>query len=413
MTDSKRPRGTGSIYQQKGSANWWIQYYRNGKVYRQSAGTPKRRKAEQLLQKKLAEVANHSFIDPKAERTLVKDLAEDLLRDYRINARKSLPDVEARWRLHLSKEFGDLRASNVGNDQMTRYIALRQTERASNATINRELAALKRMFTLGVRARKVYSMPNFPHLEERNVRKGFVEDSQYQALAKACSAEGLWLRAMFEVGYNFGLRVSELLTMRVRQIDLSTHTIRLEVGETKNDEGREIEMTPLVYALVQQCVTGKQSEQCVFTRESGRPVRDFRGTWAKVCCAAGVGKMVCPSCEHEVKDGKGKAKCGHCSKEWKQKKLAYSGLIFHDLRRTAVRNMVRGGIPERVAMTISGHKTRSVFGRYNIVSKSDLHEAAKKLALRDEERANQRDYSYSSDIVAPVQGPVASTTKLN
>jgi len=139
---------------------------------------------------------------------------------------------------------------------------------------------------------------------------------------------------MFEVGFNFGLRVSELLSMRVRQIDLASRTIRLEVGETKNDEGREIEMTPLVYALVQQCVAGKQGEDSVFTRENGKPVRDFRRTWAKVCCTAGV-----------------------------------TGLIFHDLRRTAVRNMVRGGIPERVAMMISGHKTRSVFDRYNVVNK--------------------------------------------
>jgi integrase len=380
--DQKRPRGTGCIYQQKGSSNWWIQYYRNGKVYRQSAGTSKRRKAAQMLQRKLAEIANHTFIDPKSERTLVKELAEDFLRDYRINGRKSLSDVEARWRLHLSKEFGDHRAANIGNDQMTRYVARRQTEGASNATINRELAALKRMFTLGVRARKVYSMPNFPHLEERNVRKGFIEDGQYQALAKACSAEGLWLRAMFEVGYNFGWRVSELLNMRVRQIDLASRTIRLEVGETKNDEGREVEMTPLVYALVQQCVAGKQGEDFVFTRESGKPVRDFRGSWEKVCKAARV-----------------------------------PGLLFHDLRRTAVRNMVRRGIPERVAMTISGHKTRSIFDRYNIVSKSDLHEAAKKLALRDQERdaaqPNQNDYSYSSDIAKPSGDPVASAGKLN
>jgi integrase len=380
--EQKRPRGTGSIYQQKGSANWWIQYYRNGKVYRQSAGTTMRRKAERILQGKLAEIANHSFIDPKSERTLVKELAEDFLRDYRINGRKSLSDVEARWRLHLSNEFGDLRASSVGNDQMTRYIAQRQTEGASNATINRELAALKRMFTLGVRARKVYAMPNFPHLEERNVRKGFIEDSNYQALAKACSAEGLWLRAMFEVGYNFGWRVSELLTMHVRQIDLASRTIRLEVGETKNDEGREVEMTPLVYALIQQCIVGKQSEDFVFTRENGKAVRDFRGSWEKVCKAAGLPE-----------------------------------LLFHDLRRTAVRNMVRRVIPERVAMTISGHKTRSIFDRYNIVSKSDLHEAAKKLAVRDQERdtaqANQSDYSYSSDIVEPSDSLVASAPKLN
>jgi len=178
--------------------------------------------------------------------------------------------------------------------------------------------------------------------------------------------------------------------MRVGQIDLASRTIRLEVGETKNDEGREVEMTPLVYALIQQCVTGKQAEDFVFTRETGQPVRDFRGSWAKVCVQAGLGKMVCSACDHpSERDAKGSWNCAHCTRTLKQRELDYSGLIFHDLRRTAVRNMVRRGIPERVAMTISGHKTRSIFDRYNIVSKSDLHEAAKKLALRDHERAKE------------------------
>lgn len=282
----------------------------------------------------------------------------------------------------------------------------------------------KRLFTLGVRARKVYAMPSFPHLAEKNVRKGFIEDGQYQALAKACSEEGLWLRSMSEVGYNFGWRVSELLNMKVGQIDLSSRTIRLEVGETKNDDGREVEMTPLVYALIQQCVTGKRAEDSVFTRARGQPVRDFRGTWANVCCAAGLGKMVCPRCKRGVErklaaDGKerGKWRCAECSRVWKHKQLDYRGLIFHDLRRTAVRNMVRRGIPERVAMTISGHKTRSIFDRYNIVSKSDLHEAAKKLELRDQERdtaeANQSGFSYTSATVVPVGSSVVRVGKLN
>jgi integrase len=133
------------------------------------------------------------------------------------------------------------------------------------------------MFSLGVDSKKVQVAPRFPRLEERNVRKGFVENGQYDALATACAAEGLWLRAMFEVAYSFGWRKGELLNLRVRQVDLTSRTIRLEAGETKHDEGRTAVMTSLIYALLQQCLIGKQADDHVFTRDGGQPVCDFRG----------------------------------------------------------------------------------------------------------------------------------------
>jgi site-specific recombinase XerD len=137
-------------------------------------------------------------MEPVAEKTLVKELAADLLTEYEANGRKSLIDVRRNWKKHLAPRFENLRAREVRPDGLNRYIAERQKEGASNATINRELAMLKRTFRLGVIAGKVAKTPVFPHLEERNVRQGFLDDAAYSKLATACATEGLWLRAMLE-----------------------------------------------------------------------------------------------------------------------------------------------------------------------------------------------------------------------
>lgn len=151
---------------------------------------------------------------------------------------------------------------------------------------------------------------------------------------------------MHATAYAFGFRKSELLDMKTEQVNIIDGTIRLWRGTTniKSGEPRLVVLTPETKMLLTACCHSKLPDEHVFTRNDGRPMLDFRGAWDKLTEAAGL-----------------------------------PGLLFHDLRRSAVRNMIRRGVPERVAMSISGHKTRHVFDRYNVVDERDLIEAARKI----------------------------------
>jgi integrase len=327
------------------------------------------------------EAAEISSKEPVMPRELqIRHLADAMIRDYRINEAKTLPDLLSRWHLHLEPFFAELRVFDVpGNltvdspevrflvdfeNRLALYIDQRQQEKAKNASINRELMALKRMFKLAVQRGRISSAPYIPHLKERNVRKGFLEDREYERLEKVFSSTSpLWMRTLFALAFNFGWRKSELLGLRVRQIDLAGRVIRLDPGTTKNDEARAAVLTDHLLGMVSECVAGKQPEDFVLTRDRdrrgrrsrGRRIAGFRKAWEEAVKSAGM-----------------------------------PALLFHDLRRTAVRNMVRCGISERVAMQLSGHKTRSVFDRYHIVCETDLHEAAKKLSEASAKRCQQR-----------------------
>jgi len=234
-------------------------------------------------------------------------------------------------------------------------VAQRQAEQTrhgkttANATINRELAALKRGFSLGIEAGKITHKPKIPMLRENNIRTGFFEREQFEAVWTRLTAP---LQAVAHFAYITGWRIrSEALPLQWRQVDFEAGTVRLDPGTTKNGDGRVLVMTEelrRVLAAQRAYTDTVQRERgiiCpwVFHRD-GERIRDFRHAWQTACRNAGL-----------------------------------PGRIPHDFRRTAVRNMVRAGIPERVAMTMTGHKTRSVFERYNIVSEGDLADAAKKL----------------------------------
>lgn len=334
----------GSIYQRR--KTWWIQYYGQGQLFRESTRSELKSAAVSLLKLREGEIAHGRLPALKAERTTFEQLAALYLQDYQINGRKTLGRAQELTD-RLRESFGRFRACRITSDHIRSYITRRQSEGMANGTINRELAALKRMFRLASLQTPplVIGTPHIPHLQENNVRQGFFTEGEYKLLRAVLPDH---MKVPLIIAYWTGMRAGEVVTLRWDQIDLERRLIRLEPGATKNNQGRLI---PLVKEVTDALWQWKQ--QMLHRYPACRWVCHFRGeqlqrvpkaTWKNAC-----------------------------------KRVGLKGKLFHDLRRTAVRNMVRAGIPERVAMEISGHKTRSVFDRYDIVSEEDMKLAGQRL----------------------------------
>jgi integrase len=322
----------------------WCQYYQNGKAIRKSTGTADPKKAERFLQQRIAEVLTGSAPEPGTGKVRISALVQSLFQKYEnrtLKGWKSLKASKFRWK-NLELHFGHFYGSRLTDQQIESYIAHRLAANIEGATINRELALLRRALRVG----KIPNIPKFPRLPE-NRRTGFLADALYDKLAAACMKRGLWLRAMLACSANFGFRRGELANLRMSQVSLLNRTIRLEAEHTKNGEGSLVTMTGEVFELLRKCVSRKKPGDLVFTRKDGLPVGDFRKAWANACDEAG-----CPR------------------------------LLFHDLRRTAARNLRRLGVAEGTIMRIGGWKTRSVFDRYNIVSEDDLQDGSARQEAR-------------------------------
>jgi integrase len=338
-------RGNGRVFQRGGV--WWIAYYHRGREIRESAQTPSEQKARTLLRERLRTAGTPEFIGPAAERVTFDDLAALYLTDYRLNGRRSARDA-ARNVDRLREVFGVDRALDITADRIAAYTMHRLEAGMRPASVNRELAALRRMFALAIRAGKLASRPHIALLAEDNAREGFLEPADFAALRAHLPA---WLADAATFAYLTGWRKREVATLTWADVDLRTGVIRLRAAHSKNKRPRVVMLRRELRDLLAARAAARRLDCPQVFHRDGQPLGDFRKVWASTCRAAGV-----------------------------------AGLLFHDLRRSAVRNMVRAGTPERVAMAVSGHRTRAVFDRYNIVSEDDLVAAAERTLAYVEEK---------------------------
>lgn len=291
------------------------------------------------------------------------ELRDDLVRHYKTTGKREEREYSKRV-AHLDEFFARHRAAAITEPEVARYVEFRQGQlvrRAggvqtppSNATINRELAVLIKMRRRGHRSRRLVHVPTIEKLEEPAARSGFVTAEEFERVRKNLPAD---LQTVAYLAYTYGMRLQEILGLDwERHIDFEAREIRLLAGETKNGEGRSLPFTDEAEVLLRE-QRGRILEQLGRLTECVFPILQGRASWIGTRRLAFV-------------------------RAWASATKAASvpELLFHDLRRTAVRNLVRAGVSQKVAQEISGHKSATVFARYNITSADDRRDAMKKVA---------------------------------
>lgn len=324
----RRQYGTGQVYQN--GKFWHIRYCDGeGKRRAESSGSERRADAERLLRKRLAE----EVPTKKADGFSLADCFQLLVKDYIMHERQELSIAKYRIGSHLQALAG-IKAATFKEADAERYIEQRKKAGAAPSTINRELSLVRASLKLAKRQDPPWLsvVPTIPMLQETNVRIGFLSAVQIANIDERLPE---YLRPLLCIASLTGLRRGSLLRIRLDQVDLADGLIHLYGEQVKNRIGHQV---PIFDGAMRRWVEAAlRSHKTFLFEHDGKPIRSFKNAWNAATASAGM-----------------------------------PGLRFHDLRRTGVRNLIRAGVPEEIVMAISGHKTRSMLQRYNIINADDV-----------------------------------------
>ncbi len=340
---------------------WWFNFTLAGQRLQRSTKTRNRRDAADIERAERTRLARiKAGLEspeplPKRKDLTIGDLLDALQADYKLRGKASVGNLSTL--AGARRAFGTVPALALTAAQVDRYIEKRLADGARPATVNRTTQLVSQAYRLATAQGNLERAPAVRQLSERgNARQGFFSEREFRAVLENLPAD---LQDFTLFGYLTGWRKSEIASLL--WADVEQDVIRLRGENSKNREGRAIvvdgELAELMARRRQARLTGSGVLAATVFHRDGAPVREFRRSWATACRLAGVERL------------------------------------FHDLRRTAVRNMVRAGVPERVTMAISGHKTRSIFDRYNITSEGDLRDAILRL---------QRYHEVAREKIAPM-----------
>jgi integrase len=352
---ARRAKGEGCLMRRTGSRFWWAQFYQDGKAVRKSTGKAVKEEALSVLRRLMGDAERGL---PVTDGSLhYSDLRSALIDNYVTKGNKSLqmlPDgTETLTGLsQLDKACGwspterGIKVSKLTTEWTRKFQRERLAEGAGPSIINRSLQALRRGLNILREDGKLAVAPKIRLLKEPSARQGFIEQAKFEELLAVLPS---YLRPLAALLYYTGARRGEALLVEWEQVDLRRREITLRDSQTKTSEPRVLPLPSRVVALLQN-IEPKRGK--VFD------ATNLRVEWERAVVAVGLGTR------EKIDGGEGKH-------DW----YRFRGLRLHDLRRSAVRNLIKSGAPEKVCMKISGHKTRDVFDRYHIVVTADLHAA--------------------------------------
>ena len=346
----RRANTDGTIYKPKGSRFWWIAYHSGGKRHFESSKSEKKTDAKDLLDQRVGHVRQGVAVTPKVGKLTIAEGVQAVLDYQTTRGRKSVDSTERRITKHLLPYFNpDRLMVNISGAEAEAYRAHRMAEGAKLATTNRELAILRQAFRLARKHGQLVAVPPIETPREQNARTGFFERAEFDAVCEHLDAQH---QAPLKFAYITGWRFkSEVLALTADRVDLDRGTVWLDAGTTKSGKPRTFiltsELRKVLEAQIESIEALKQQgviTPWIFHRADGRKIKSMRKAFMTACEKAGV-----------------------------------VGKMFHDFRRTAVRNLERAGVPRSTAMAMVGHETEAIYKRYAIQDEVMLREGAAKL----------------------------------
>jgi integrase len=352
----------------KRGATYWFTFVFNGRRIQRSTKQRNRKAAIDIEGAYRTQLAKGEVgLDETKKDVTIGQLLDALETDFKLRGKWDARN-ESNFKCARAVFPATMNAESLTSEDVDAYIVKKQREGLAPATINRMVQLVGQAYKKGLKRKDIKRMPEMRHLSEKgNERKGFFETEEFARLLEHLPED---LHDFCRFAYITGWRKSEIASLT--WADVEGDVVRLRGENAKNGEARSVvlagELAEVIKRRRQVRLSSGVLTDTVFHRE-GNAIAEFRKSWASASIAAGLGSMVCPKCGDARKQGD-PARCPKC-----RTRRQYSGRIFHDFRRTAVRNMVRSGVPQSIAMKISGHKTASMFRRYDISNEDDLREA--------------------------------------